>query len=220
MPISAMSFLYMRGLARSDHHQEEFEEICVAAEVSPDEVRKETESEPDLYKRVLDGQAEIDPYPATGKAAGVLRRRPQFIELLEKKMGLGGEIVRDLGNLYSAALPAWIAAGFEQAVRDDIELTGASMVMVGYGSGDAAEAIPMSAVAGFREAASRIKFKEALERARDLTRDEYEALHDGTEFEDEAFQPSDEFAIQRVGVTYEATFQDLGVEYYEYVAPR
>lgn len=220
MPISAMSFLYMRGLARSHHHQDEFREICAAAEVSPDEVCRETESKPDLYKRVLDGQAEIDPYPATGKAAGALRRRPEFIELLEKKMGLGGETVRDLGNLYSAALPAWIAAGFEQAVQDDIELTGASMVMVGYGSGDAAEAIPMSAVAGWRAAASRIKFKESMLHAKDLTREEYEALHDGTEFEDAAFRPSDEFAIQRVGDTYEATFQDLGVEYYEYVAAR
>jgi hydroxymethylglutaryl-CoA synthase len=220
MPISAMSFLYTRGLARSEHHQDEFEEICATAGVSPDDVRTETESMPDLYARVLAGQAEVDPYPATGKAAGALRRRPEFVQLLEKKMGLGGDLVKDLGNLYSAALPAWIAAGLEEAVQKDIELTGASMVMVGYGSGDAAESIPMTAVPGWRKAASKIAFSEALGKAKDLSRQQYEALHDGTEFEDAAYAPTEEFAIRRVGHTYEASFQDLGVEYYEYVSAK
>jgi hydroxymethylglutaryl-CoA synthase len=208
MPISAMSFLYTRGLARSDHHREEFEEICAAAEVSPSDVIAETESNPDLYARVLDGKAEEDPYPTTGKAAGALRRRPEFRDLLERKMGLGGNLVKDLGNLYSAALPAWIAAGFEEACETGKELTGASMVMVGYGSGDAAEA----------------------EKSRDLKQSEYEALHDGTLKEGALhdgtalpggkFEPSNEFAILRVGETYQASFQDLGVEYYGFVASK
>jgi hydroxymethylglutaryl-CoA synthase len=217
MPISAMSFLYMRGLARSDHHREEFLQICQAAEVDPEDVVNETESSPDLYARVLDGRAEEDPYPATGKAAGALRRHPEFCELLAKKMGLGGELVKDLGNLYSAALPAWVAAGFEEAYQRNIDLTGASMVMVGYGSGDAAESIPMTAVVGWREAASKIAFSEALQGAKDLSRAEYEGLHDGTTLPEGTFKPVNEFAILRVGERYEASFQDLGVEYYGYV---
>ena len=217
MPISAMSFLYVRGLARSEHHRDEFLELCKGAEVSPEEVTREAESSPDLYARVLDGKADEDPYPATGKAAGALRRLPEFRELLTKKMGLGGDLVKDLGNLYSAALPAWIAAGFEEAFETDIDLTGASMVMVGYGSGDAAESIPMTAVAGWREAASKIAFSAALKGAKDLTRAEYEGLHDGTKLPDGTFAPSNEFAILRVGERYEASFQDLGVEYYGYV---
>jgi hydroxymethylglutaryl-CoA synthase len=213
MPISAMSFLYIRGLARSDHHFDELKEICEMADVSINDVLEETKSSPDLYARVLEGRAEEDPYPATGKAANALRRRPDFNRLLSQKMGLGGDLVKDLGNLYSAALPAWIAAGLESALHEDFELTGSSMVMVGYGSGDAAEAIPMTAVVGWREAASKIRFEQALSRYRDLTQEEYENLHDGTGGK-EVFVPADEFAILRVGDTYDASFQDLGVEYY------
>lgn len=217
MPISAMSFLYVRGLARSERHRAELTEVCEAAGVSVDAVLAETASSPDLYARVLDGSAEDDPYPATGAASGALRKRADFRELLETKMGLGGELVRDLGNLYSAALPAWIAAGLEEASEKGIDLTWASMVMVGYGSGDAAEAIPMTAVQGWQEAAKKIGFRQALARAVDLDLPQYEALHDGRDVTGLDLKPHDEFAILRVGEKYEASFQDLGVEYYGYV---
>lgn len=217
MPVQAMSFLYVRGLGRSDHHKDELGALCEKAGVSMDDILEETNSRPDLYARVLDGTSEDDPYPATGAAAGVLRKSPEFRELLTAKMSLGGDLVKDLGNLYSAALPAWIAAGFEQASKDEVDLTGASMVMVGYGSGDAAEAIPMVAVPGWEEAAQKIKFAEALTGAVDLTREQYEALHDGTEVRNLDLKPDDEFAILRVGDKYEPNFQDLGVEYYGYV---
>ena len=83
-------------------------------------------------------------------------------------MSLGGEKVKEMGNLYSAALPAWIAAGFEDALEQGMELAGQPMVMVGYGSGDAAEAVPMHAVAGWQVAAARIGFGSALQGARCL----------------------------------------------------
>ena len=41
-------------------------------------------------------------------------------------------------------------------------------------------------------------------------------LHDGREVEIE-YQPQDEFAISHVGEKYDPSFQDLGVEYYQYV---
>ena len=97
------------------------------------------------------------------------------------------------------------------------ELAGSPMVMVGYGSGDAAEAIPMEPVPGWEAAARRIGFAQALEGAVDLTREQYEALHDGRAVPALLVEPRDEFAILRVGETYEQTFQDLGVEYYGYV---
>ena len=55
-----------------------------------------------------------------------------FLELLAKKMSLGSDAVKDVGNLYSAALPAWIAAGLEEAERRGLELEGAPMIAVGY----------------------------------------------------------------------------------------
>jgi hydroxymethylglutaryl-CoA synthase len=133
-------------------------------------------------------------------------------------MSLGSEAVKDLGNLYSAALPAWIAAGLEQAAAERVALDGAPLVAVGYGSGDAAEALPIAVCPGWAEAASRIRFTDSLGGAIDLTREQYEALHDGEEVPDLAYVPKREFRIARVGKSYESSFQDLGVEYYEYVA--
>lgn len=216
MPVQAMSFLYVRGLARGDHHHDELRALCAEAEVEYEAVLRETVSSPDLFGELLQ-KGPTNPYAATSAAAGVLRRKPAFRDLLEQKMSLGDDVVRDLGNLYSAALPAWIAAGFEDALARDIELAGSPMVAVGYGSGDAAEAMPLAACAGWREAASRIGARRALSGAIDLSREQYEALHDGGRAEGLADPLPGTFAITRVGDRYEPAFQDLAVEYYEFV---
>jgi hydroxymethylglutaryl-CoA synthase len=217
MPIQAMSFLYVRGLARGDHHHDELRGLCHDAGVSHEEVLRETASRPDLYAHVMNGAHDIDPYVATAAVASLLRKRPAFQALLREKMSLGAEVVPDLGNLYSAALPAWIAAAFEDAARRGLSLAGAPMVAVGYGSGDAAEAMPISLVDGWEQAAARIRVSEAMEeRAIDLDRAQYEHLHDRRQTPGISYIPSGEFAIARVGTTYDRGFQDLGVEYYEY----
>jgi hydroxymethylglutaryl-CoA synthase len=202
MPVQAMSFLYVRGLARGDHRHDELRALCVEAKVSFDDVLRETASAPDLYANVHDGGAPPDPYAATTAVASAIRKHPAFRDLLARKMSLGSETVKDLGNLYSAALPAG--------------LEGLPLVAVGYGSGDAAEALPIVAAPGWEQAARRIEFASALGQAVDLTRAQYEALHDGVEV-DLSYTPTSEFRISRVGKSYETSFQDLGVEYYEYV---
>lgn len=217
MPVQAMSFLYVRGLARGDHHHQELKSLCDLAQVSFDDVMKETVSTPDLYGPILRGEQPQNPYEATSAVAGALRKHATFRTLLADKMRLGSEAVKDLGNLYSAALPAWIAAGMEQAAQEGLEVLGMPMVAVGYGSGDAAEAMPITPVDGWRDAALRVRFREALEHPVDLSREQYEALHDGRHAE-LLYEPSREFRISRVGQSYEPAFQDLGVEYYDYVA--
>jgi hydroxymethylglutaryl-CoA synthase len=217
MPVQAMSFLYVRGLARGDHHHDELRALCQEAGVSFEQVLIETQSTPDLYGDLLKDESVADPYAATTAAAGVLRKQQTFRKLLDEKMGLGSERVKDLGNLYSAALPAWIAAGLEQAGQNQLDLAEAPLVAVGYGSGDAAEALPLYVQSGFEAAASRIGFTKALEGGITLTREQYEALHDGKEVPSLTYTPKDEFAIARVGKQYGPSFQDLGVEYYDFV---
>ncbi len=217
MPVQAMSFLYVRGLARGDHHHDELRGLCQEAGVSFETVLEETASTPDLYGALLKAEEIADPYAATTAVASLLRKQHGFRKLLDEKMGLGSEAVRDLGNLYSAALPAWIAAGFEEAASRKLALAGAPLVAVGYGSGDAAEALPFYVAEGFEGPAARIGFARALEGAVTLTRQQYEALHDGTEVPALAYTPRGEFAIARVGKEYGPSFQDLGVEYYDFV---
>jgi hydroxymethylglutaryl-CoA synthase len=88
---------------------------------------------------------------------------------------------------------------------------------VGYGRGVAAVAFPLTPVVGGLGPARRSGFWRALDNAIDLNRQQYEALHDGAQPEGLDYSPRDEFRITRVGERYEQGFQDLGVEYYEYV---
>jgi hydroxymethylglutaryl-CoA synthase len=142
------------------------------------------------------------------------RRSEAFERFAADKLSLGAEIVRDLGNLYTASLPAWIGAAFEDALHRDLPLAGRTLLALGYGSGDAAEAIPLRVVDGWQDAAKRIGMRDALKDAIDLDRESYEALHDGhpTELDDAARG----FVVERVGDRYDPEFQDLGIEYYAY----
>lgn len=217
MPVQALAFLYVRGLAEDETRRSELSALCSEAGVGVGEILDEMSSRPDLYGAILAGNLEAHPYPATSAASGVARKSAAFRALQDAKMNLGSDPVKDLGNLYTAALPAWIAAGLDAAAARDLDLAGKRMAMIGYGSGDAAEAIPFRIVPGWKEAASKIHFAESLEPAVDLSRAEYEALHDGAPI-DIAPPSSRGFSISRRGDRYEPGFQDLCVEYYEYLS--
>ena len=90
------------------------------------------------------------------------------------------------------------------------------MVAVGYGSGDAAEAIPVTVVPGWKKAAAKIGFQAALEPHQDLTRVQYENLHD-TGSARGLMEPEDGFVIQSIGSSANPNFSDEGVEYYRFV---
>jgi hydroxymethylglutaryl-CoA synthase len=219
MPIQALSFVYVRALAATTATRSELKGLCEAANVTPEDVVIETRSSPDLYASVLTGDEDANPYPATNAVAAALRKSESFKRLVSAKMSLGSDGVRELGNLYTASLPAWIASGFAEAVAKGEDLSGKTMALVGYGSGDAAESIPIHVTRGFEQAARRIEFEKALAGAVDLTREQYEALHDGHPLNGSApAMPRRGFAITGVGDRYDPAFQDLCVEYYDYVA--
>ena len=132
-------------------------------------------------------------------------------------MQLGTEHMRELGNLYTAALPAWVAAGLTDAAERQIELAGSEVLLVGYGSGDAADAIPMQVVAGWDTAARAIRFEDALQPSLDLNQDQYLELRDRNDPVALEYEPQGEFIVERVGSASNATFQDAGIEYYRYV---
>ena len=90
------------------------------------------------------------------------------------------------------------------------------MLAIGYGSGDAAEAIPMTVAPSWRKAAAKIRFQAALEPHQDLTRVQYENLHD-TGSARGLMEPEDGFVIQSIGSSANPNFSDEGVEYYRFV---
>ena len=159
-------------------------------------------------------------YPESMKVVRYFRRTEKFREVVESKMTLGSGRMMDLGNLYTASLPAWIGAGLEDALEQDLDLTGREFVTLGYGSGDAAEAMPIRVVPHWREAAAKIRFREALEGPVVLEREQYEALHDRHEFPAVDDISTGRFVVDRIGMETGPEFQDIGVEYYRYVPDR
>ena len=153
-----------------------------------------------------------DAYPLTMAVLQAFRQSDDYQDSVLGKLALGARDIRDLGNLYTAALPAWLAAGFEEALRDDLPLAGDELLTMGYGSGDAAEVIPFFVADGWQEAASRIRFSDAMQTTVDLDRDQYEALHDGRRADSLNYVPANEFVIDSVGQADARHFQDIGIE--------
>ncbi|MFM9615692.1 hypothetical protein [Streptomyces niveiscabiei] len=216
LPVQAASFLCLRALAGSPSAHPELEHLCRAGDVELDDVLRELDSEPDLYAAVLAGDRSPEPYPATSALSTRLRGDGHFTGFVEEKLSLGTDLLDEVGNLYAAALPAWLAAGLESAARGGADLAEAPMLAVGYGSGDAALALPCRPVAGWEEAARAIGFAEALRCPVDLDRDQYQSLHDRREVPRLQLHPFDQFAIERTGSEYGRDFQDLAVDFYAY----
>ena len=216
MPVNGMTSMYVWGLAESEEGRRELAALADQARVPFAAVLAEIEESRDLYDGVMSRGIDSDPYPNASAVVKAARNAVSLKNILRDKMRLGSDKMRELGNLYTAALPAWLAAGFEDALEEGVELAGQTLLTVGYGSGDAAEAIPMVVSAQWREAAAKIGFSRALEGAVELTREQYERRHDGAAVE-LPYAPNNEFVVERVGERVTGDFQDIGVEYYRFV---
>ena len=178
----------------------------------------EITSKPEVATFATAERLSYEAYPLTMAALRAFRASEQFQAQVLDKLSLGSQTMRDLGNLYTAALPAWMAAGFEQALVEDSLKAGEEVLTLGYGSGDAAEVIPFFMAEGWREATRKIGFSESLEFAIDINFEQYKALHDGRRVTGLDYEPNNEFVIDNVGTSDERHFADLGIEYYKYIA--
>jgi len=208
---------YMFALGRDDNGRRILEEQCAQIGMSFDELLAEMNSTPDVLDLFRNGTIDEDAYPLCVQLLREFRKSPEFAALVASKMSLGSDIMKEIGNVYCAALPAWMAAGMEDAAQRGIDLAGGKVLAVGYGSGDAAEAIPMQVVAGWEAAARRIGFEEALEDAQNLTREQYETLHDSGTAEG-LRDPDDGFVIDTIGTNTNPALSDEGIEFYRYLS--
>ena len=217
MPESGLAVSYLFSLRTgSADDRAELASYCYEAGVDPDALIAEMTSRPEVANFAAPERISYEAYPLTMAVFRIFRAsRPYRREILDK-LALGSDTMLDLGNLYTAALPAWMAAGFEQAVDEGRDLTGQELLTFGYGSGDAAEVIPFTVSEDWREATRRIGFARGMEFAIDLTEQQYADLHDGRRVSGLDYVPHDEFVIDHVGQHDQRQFQDLGIEYYRY----
>lgn len=218
MPETGWAVAYLFALSQgSSEDRAELASYCYEAGIDAERLRTEMMSQPKVSTLASPERLQYEIYPLTMAALRVFRASRHYrVEVLDK-LALGSDTMLDLGNLYTAALPAWLAAGFEQA-RDENRLqAGEEVLTLGYGSGDAAEVIPFYIADGWREATEAIGFSSVMDRAVDLNYEQYAQLHEGQIPEGLVHVPRNEFVIDHVGNAEERHFSDLGIEYYRYV---
>ncbi len=214
MPETSFAMSYLFALARDGADGRRIlEKHCETAGIGVDGLLAEMRSSPDILQLVKDGNIDADVYPMSMQLLRQFRSSPDFVALVASKMSLGSEIMKEIGNVYCAALPAWMAAGLEDALERGVDLAGGSVLAVGYGSGDAAEAIPMTVTDEWREGAAKIGFERSLQAYQDLDQSQYESLHDSGEAAG-LRDPDAGFVIESIGSSRNAQFSDEGIEYY------
>ncbi|MEQ8486136.1 MAG: hydroxymethylglutaryl-CoA synthase [Pseudomonadales bacterium] len=204
---------YLLALAIGDiDDQQELAHYAGAAGVDHAALVSELTGDRDVYALVGSQRLSDELFPLASRTARAFREGERFEALMTR---LGTRPMQEVGNLYTASLPAWMAAGLEQAAAEGPDLAGTRVLTLGYGSGDAAEAIPMVVMPDWAAAARQIRFAEALAGPVDLDADGYRALHDGAPFAHPQ-PPADEvFYIDRIGAR-DHQFDDSGIEYYRY----
>ena len=219
MPETGLAVAYLHTLRDgSAEDRAELASYCYEAGVDPDALLAEVTSSPEIIDFAHPERISYEAYPLTMAVFRIFRASRHYRREILDKLALGSDTMLDLGNLYTAALPAWMAAGFEQAYDEQRELAGDEVLTFGYGSGDAAEVIPLIVCDDWRDATSRIGFAKAMEFAVDLNEQQYADLHDGRRVKGLDYIAKDEFVIDRVGQQEQRQFTDLGIEYYRFVS--
>ena len=212
----AVSYLFALSHGNSEDRAE-LASYCYESGIDVERMLEEMLKKPEVAKFADPERLSYEAYPLTMAALRAFRTSRHFRREILDKMKLGSDTMLDLGNLYTAALPAWMAAGFEQALEENSLDVGEEVLTLGYGSGDAAEVIPFFMAEGWREATESIGFGAMMDRAIDLNYEQYKALHDGRFPEGVVYVPQNEFIVDHVGTAEERHFSDLGIEYYRYV---
>ena len=219
MPETGWAMAYLFALARGDDHDlEELRDYCHHVEVEFADVLKELRCHQKLTDFAVRDRITEEIFPLSLSVLRAFRHTDAFREFVLGRMHLGAEAMYELGNLYTAALPAWLAAGLAEAADSNAELSGTEILLVGYGSGDAAEVMPMTVVPGWERAARAIDFENSLSPSVDLSFQQYLELRGERPHSDFVpFAPSAEFVVERIGQESADAFQDAGIEYYRYI---
>jgi len=212
----AVAYLFALGGGNAEDRAE-LASYCYEAGIESDALLKEMVSIPEVTELADPERVNYEAYPLTMAVFRIFRASRKYCREILDKLALGSDTMLDLGNLYTAALPAWMAAGFEQALDEARDLAGEEILTLGYGSGDAAEVIPLIVSKEWKKASSSIGFSQAMEFSFDLDFEQYKALHDGRRATGLDYLPRNEFVIEKVGSADQRQFQDLGIEYYRYV---
>lgn len=217
MPENGWGMAYLFSLAADDAGHDELRGYCVAAGVDFQDALQESLERPDVAAYGVRERISEEVFPVLTTVLRQFRQQPNYQRYVVDRMTLGTAWMEELGNLYTGALPAWLAAGLEDAASQGAVKADKEILMIGYGSGDAAEAIPINLVPGWQQVAAKIDMRGAMANPVNLTYEQYLTLRDGSPTGPPAYTPKAEFIVDRVGLQSEKGFQDAGIEYYRFI---
>ena len=217
MPMNAFSISYLYALANGDEDDyQEFYDLLAQANIQPEEISRELTERPDLAT-FLQTDINKELFPKTNKALKSLNRIKPFKDKVLSKIKLGNDLTKEMGNIYSGSIFAWLAAGIEDSMKNGKDLNGKDGLLIGYGSGDAAEVIPISFTQDCCDKESNIKYSSAFSEPVNLNHKQYIKLRTNKILEGVESRKSKGFVVSKVGKEESTDFQDAGIEYYEYL---
>ena len=218
MPLNAFSISYLYALANGDENEnQELEDLIKEADIEPEEIKMELKEKPDLML-FLQTDINKDLFPKTSKALKSLNKIKTFKDKVLSKLKFGKELTKELGNIYSGSIFAWLAAGIEYSKKNGKTLNGKDALLIGYGSGDAAEVIPISFTPNCCDNEKNIKYSAAFSDPVNLDHNQYIKLRTNKVLEGIESNKSKGFIVSKVGTEESTDFQDAGIEYYKYLS--
>lgn len=217
MPETGWGFVWLAALVNGGaRYRTDIRELCRAARVQPAALRGELNDTPAVTALADPRHIRDDLFPIAMAVLRIFRETETYQRLVLMQLRFGKASAAELGNLYTGALPAWVAGGLEEAAADRVPFSRRELLLIGYGSGDAAEAMPLRLVPNWQRAARCIGIRTALRGSIDLSESDYASLRERGAVPRRIRPAWRGFAITRIGRSRDETFQDLGVEYYQY----
>ena len=181
-------------------------------------VLEEMRSQPNILALVKDGNIDADAYPLSIQLLKEFRGSQEFSAL-----GRREDVARlraDEGHRQRLLRGAARLDGRRprgRATQRNADLAGRKVLAVGYGSGDAAEAIPMTVAPQLARRGRENRLRGgARSRTKTSRKQQYETLHD-TGTAQGLRDPENGFVIQSIGSSANPKFSDEGIEYYRFV---
>jgi len=217
MPITAFSIVYLHALAHGNKDdKEELEGYAFASNISFKELLNELINRPDVSE-FPHKDLNADFLPLSNGVIKKIKNDDQFQNKILAKIEFGSLLTMEMGNIYSGSVFGWLAAGMEDAISRGIDWSNKEALLFGYGSGDAAEVIPLIFTNDWKEASIKTNFSGAFEDQYDLSHQQYLTLRSEKTTNGIDYQLRNQFIVKRIGTEERDDFQDAGIEYYEFL---
>ena len=217
MPITAFSIAYLYALAHGDKiDHEELIKYVNLSNLDENEILEELLNKPNVSD-FPDSDINREALPLTTELVKIIHSESDFQKNVISKLRFGSELTMEMGNIYSGSVFVWLSAGLEDALNCEVDLSNEEALMIGYGSGDAAEVIPIIFVKGWQKSAKITPFSSAFKSHINLTHEQYLKLRSEKTTNGIDYDLRNEFVVRKIGTEERVDFQDAGIEYYEFL---